>query len=140
MANKKKIREIMTSEPVIVPRNETLYGAARAMKDNDIGAVLVEDGAGGTCGIVTDRDLVVRGLAMNGDSMTVGDVCTTNLFSLSPDQDIDNAVKLMAEHSVRRVPVMDGKKAVGIVSLGDLACIKDDKSVLAGISAASANN
>jgi CBS domain-containing protein len=134
------IRDIMTSQLVVLPRNETLREAARAMKDNEIGAVLVEDDDGGTCGIVTDRDLVVRGLAANGDSMTLADVCTTKLFALSPDQDVDNAVKLMAEHSVRRVPVMDGGRAVGIVSLGDLARIKDEKSVLAGISAASPNN
>jgi CBS domain-containing protein len=131
-----KIREVMTGPPVTVAPDMDLVGAARKMRDENIGAVLVTENDT-LRGVVTDRDLVVRGLAENGDpSVTVRSVCSGADVTVGPDDDVMAAVKLMREHSVRRVAVVDGGRPVGIVSLGDLAMERDENSALADISAA----
>jgi CBS domain-containing protein len=132
-----KLAEVMTRDPVVLPSDAGLDEAARAMKDADIGDVLVTaDGA--LCGIVTDRDLVVRGLA-DGKS-NLGEVCSRGLYTLSPDADVEEAVTVMREAAIRRIAVVDGNRAVGVVSLGDLALEEDPGSALADISAAQPNN
>ncbi len=132
-----KLAEVMTRDPVVLPSDAGLDEAARAMKDADIGDVLVT--ADGTlCGIVTDRDLVVRGLA-DGKS-NLGEVCSRGLYTLSPDADVEEAVTVMREAAIRRIAVVDGNRAVGVVSLGDLALEEDPGSALADISAAQPNN
>ncbi len=92
------------------------------------------------CGLVTDRDLVVKGLAegLDASSATIEEICSHNPVTLSSDQSVEDAVKMMREHDIRRLPVVDGGDLVGIVSLGDLAIEKDPKSVLADISKAPA--
>jgi CBS domain-containing protein len=74
------------------------------------------------------------------NSTTVGDVATTDLHTLSPDDSVEDAIALVREHNVRRVPVVEGAKPVGIVSIGDLALERDKDSALADMSAAPANN
>lgn len=134
------VREIMTSNPAILMANATIREAAQTMRDRGIGDVIVQkDGA--FCGIVTDRDIVVRALAQGKDPATtkLESICSKELTSVSPDSSDEDAVRLMREKAIRRLPVTDGRKVIGIVSLGDLAVEKDPRSVLGQISAAPAN-
>lgn len=135
-----RIREVMTAEPTVLDARSSLTDAARAMRDGDYGDVLVSKD-GELCGIVTDRDIVVRGVAEITDisSAKLGDVCTTGLTTLAPDDSVDEAVRLMRERSLRRLPIVENGKPVGIVSLGDLAVERDPDSALADISAAPPN-
>ncbi len=134
------IRDVMTSRPRMLSATATLAEAARIMRQDDIGDVLVEDN-GRTIGIVTDRDIVVRCIAAgrNPNETPLREVCSTNLLALKPDDSVDEAVRLMRERAVRRIPVMENGKPVGIVSLGDLAVERDQKSVLGQVSAAPPN-
>lgn len=131
------VRELMKTNLTQLDAGATALDAARCMRDADIGDVLVTEN-GKLRGIVTDRDLVVRCLAEQGSTdIKVGELCSTDLVTLTPDDEIDKAVRLMSEKAIRRLPVVDGEKAVGIVSLGDLAVARDRESALGQISAAS---
>jgi CBS domain-containing protein len=135
------IREVMTSDPRTVPTDATLEDAAREMGRDDIGAVLVED-HGSLAGILTDRDIVVRAIAEHRDpsSTKVGDVATRDVTALTPDQTVDDAIKIVREKNVRRIPVVQDGRPAGIVSIGDLAIERDTGSALADISSEPANN
>jgi len=132
----------MTKGVTCVGRDASLREVAQLMRDKKIGDVLVTDDKGKLCGIVTDRDVVVRAIAEGKDvqSTKVDDVCSGQLATLAPSASIDDAVKMMREKAVRRVPVVRDDVPVGIVSIGDLAVEKDPQSALADISAASPNN
>ncbi len=135
------IREIMPKgPPVYVKPSEPLSSAAKKMKNNGIGGVLVMDGDK-LCGIVTDRDIVVRAIAegKNPDTTKVGDVCSPNLTTLSPEDKVEDAIQLMRAKAIRRIPIVKDGKAVGVLSIGDLALERDPNSALADISSASAN-
>ena len=134
------VRDVMTTHPVALPATSSLIEAARAMRDDDIGDVLVVEN-GRVCGIVTDRDITVRGVAEghNLSSLTLGDICSRHLTTLSPTDSVDDAVLLMREKALRRLPVVEGGHPVGIVSLGDLAITQDPNSTLGTISVAPAN-
>jgi CBS domain-containing protein len=134
------VRDIMTPEPIALASDASLREAANAMSSEDVGAVLVEKG-GKVTGIVSDRDIVVRAVAQGKDleSTKISDICSADLATLAPDDSIDDAVRLMRERAVRRVPVVENGVAVGIVSLGDLALERDAKSVLGQISRATPN-
>ncbi len=140
MATAEKIGDVMTRDPQVCDETTTLVAAASMMRDHDIGDVLVESD-GSVCGVVTDRDIVVRAVAEGADpvKMTLGDVCSRQVTSLSPDDSVTDAVQIMREKAIRRLPVMEDGHAVGIVSIGDLALRRDRDSALAGISAAPAN-
>ena len=134
------VREVMTENPVTLQASTTLVEAARRMRDDDIGDVLVmKDGE--LCGIVTDRDITVRATAEGKDAnrVTLSEICSQELVTIPPDHPISEAVSLMRKRALRRLPVVDGKKPIGIVSIGDLAVERDPKSVLASISAAEPN-
>jgi CBS domain-containing protein len=135
------IREVMTPNPVAMSAGSTVTDAARAMRDNDIGDVVVLDSNENVCGIVTDRDIAVRAVAEghNPAEVELKDICSRALVSLGPASSVDDAVRLMREQALRRLPVVDAGKAVGIVSLGDLAMERDPESALAEISAAPSN-
>ncbi|POX54467.1 CBS domain-containing protein [Streptomyces sp. Ru71] len=134
------VRDIMTADPVTVEPQASVTSVARLMRDQDLGAVLVTDGDD-LRGLVTDRDLVVRALAEGGDpeQTTVARACSDDLVTVGPDDELNVAVQVMREHSVRRVPVVDHGHPVGIVSLGDLAMERDPDSALGDISAARPN-
>jgi CBS domain-containing protein len=134
------IREIMTSDPVTVDPQTPIVEVARRMREEHIGDVLVAEGDH-LRGVVTDRDLVVRVLAEgeNISGKTVQEAVSGDLVSVSPDDDVDRAVQLMRERSVRRLPVVEGDHPVGIVSLGDLAVERDPGSALGDISRAKPN-
>lgn len=130
------VREVMTADPVVLETTATASEAARRMRDEDIGDVLVTDGAT-LRGIVTDRDLTTRVLAADrdGSSVTLGDVVTTGLEAVEPDADVSEVIERMRRAAVRRVPVVENNAPVGILSIGDLAVQFDEDSVLADLSA-----
>ena len=134
-----KVREVMTKDPVVLEQSTSLVEGARTMRERDIGAVIVF-ASGRLVGVATDRDIVIRGVAEgNIGGMTLGDVCSRELHTISPDEPIERAVQLMREHSVRRLPVVEGGRPIGILSLGDLAVEKDPGSALGDISSAAPN-
>jgi CBS domain-containing protein len=135
------IREVMTTDPQCVSGDTPVADAAKLMRDQDFGGVLCLDGDK-ISGFLTDRDIAVRVVAEGKDptSTTVGDVATTDLHTLSPDDSVEDAIELVRKHNVRRVPVVEGAKPVGIVSIGDLAVERDKDSALADMSAEPANN
>ncbi len=137
-----RIAEVMTPDPVAMTHDATLHAAAVAMRDRDIGDVVVTKSDGSVCGIITDRDIVVRAIAEGIDpfSSTLEDVCRDDLVTVAPDDAIAAAVKTMEEHAIRRLPVMDDGTLVGIVTIGDLAIERDPGSALGEISAAPPNN
>ncbi|MFE9441853.1 CBS domain-containing protein [Streptomyces sp. NPDC006602] len=134
------VSDIMTSAPVTVEPQTSVTAVARIMRDQDLGAVIVTDGDE-LRGLVTDRDLVVRSLAEGGDpeQTTVAQACSDDLVTLTPEDDVIRAVELMREHAVRRLPVVEGGRPVGIVALADLAMERDPDSALGDISAARPN-
>jgi CBS domain-containing protein len=136
------VQDVMTTNVVYLPSETTLAEAARTMREQDIGDVVVADGAALT-GLVTDRDIVVRAVAERFDpaSTTIGEIVSKDLVTVRPDDSVQAAALLMRDNAVRRVLVCDDEKGlVGIVSIGDLAEQIDPESVLGGISKASPNN
>lgn len=136
----RQIRDVMTAKPKTLSASATLAEAARIMRQEDIGDVLVVD-EGKPCGIVTDRDIVVRGIAAGKDpnQTQVKEIASKDVVTLKPDASVDEAIRIMRERAIRRIPVMEGGKPIGIVSLGDLAVERDQKSVLGQVSAAPPN-
>ena len=120
------IREVMTPNPRSVSPNDSIQNAACIMRDEDAGAVPVVDN-GRAIGIVTDRDIVVRVVAEGGQlNGPVRDIVTSALVSATPDMSTREAAELMSEHQIRRLPVVENDRLVGIVSIGDLA-VKEGK-------------
>ena len=115
------IRDVMTPNPRTVAPDDSIQSAARIMRDADTGAVpVVENGR--TLGIVTDRDIVVRAVAEDGQmSRPIREIVTNTVVCATPDMSTREASELMSEHQVRRLPVVDSGRLVGIVSIGDLA-------------------
>ncbi|MGW0809720.1 CBS domain-containing protein [Nonomuraea sp. NPDC002799] len=136
----KTVADVMTSHPATVEAGQPVSVAAALMRDNDAGAVIVNDN-GRMCGIITDRDITVRVVAGEKPPQTpVRDAYSPSVEAVGPDTSVDQAVQLMRSHAVRRLPVVEDGRAVGIVSLGDLAVERDPTSALADISAAEGNN
>ena len=134
------VRDLLKGDPVTVEASATVQDAAKLMDENDIGNVLVVEN-NEVQGIVTDRDIVVRVIAKgDGADASVREAATTDVETIEPDASIDDAIQKMEQGNVRRLPVVDDGKPVGVISLGDLAQAKDKDSALADISAASPNN
>ena len=122
------IKEVMTRDVRACEPNATVAQAAKVMAQEDVGPVpIVEDGR--LAGLVTDRDIVVRVVAEGRDpnATTVGEIASTELVTVSPDDDLDEALKLLAERQVRRLPVVEGDRLVGIVAQADIARLGKDK-------------
>ena len=126
-----KVRDVMTPGSIGVDYHQPIADAARAMRDWGVGAVLVvRDQV--LYGMVTDRDLVVRGVAESkGPDEPVGPLSSGDLIGVHADDDTATAARLMREHAVRRLPVFDDGQVAGVVSLGDLA-LEDDLALRAG--------
>ena len=136
------IRDVMTTNLTTLSPSATVMEAARVMRENGIGDVVVVDNGGDLWGIVTDRDIVVRALAAgcDPDHTSVGDICSREqLVTITPEESLGRAVRLMRDRAVRRLPVEEGGRVVGVVTLGDLAVDADRRSALADISAAPPN-
>ena len=135
------VRELMAEPVVTVTADATLTEAARMMRDADIGDVIVVKKTK-PVGMLTDRDIVVRGIAENRTpgTVTAGEICTTDVVSVAPDAEISQAIALMRRAAVRRLPVTEMGELVGVLSLGELAIERDETSVLADISSAEPNS
>jgi CBS domain-containing protein len=134
------ITHAMHTTPESLPSTSTVADAAQRMRDCDIGDVLVEEN-GRLTGIVTDRDLVVRALAEGrGATAKLSDVLSSDLICITTNDSAEDAIRIMREHALRRVPVVENDRPVGIVSLGDLAAERDPESVLGEISSAPPNH
>src|SRR6202008_1957757 len=120
------IREVMTPNPQCVTPGDSIQNAARIMRDCDTGAVPVVDN-GRPVGIVTDRDIVVRAVA-DGSQLNrpVRDIVTGSIVCATPEMSTHEAPDMMSEHQIRRLPVVENNRLLGIVSLGDLA-VKEGK-------------
>jgi CBS domain-containing protein len=117
-----KVREIMTVEPRCAAPDTTLEEIATLMKEEDVGVVpVVEDGE--VTGVVTDRDIVVRCIAAgkNPAECTAEDIMSEEVRSIEPNADLDDAANIMAEIQVRRLPVIEGGRLIGMITLGDIA-------------------
>lgn len=135
------VADVMTTNVIGLPTGASVSEAAELMRDNGIGDVIVLDD-GRVKGVITDRDLAIRVLAEHREpaNTTVADVCSADVVSVSPDAPVTEAVSLMRDRAVRRLPVIssDGQ-AQGMISIGDLAMTEDPTSALADISAAPPN-
>jgi CBS domain-containing protein len=134
------VRDVMTPLPRVLDISASVMDAAELMRDSDIGDVIVlEDRQ--LYGILTDRDIVVRVLAEGSDPATVrvGQVCSRELTTIPPTASVGDAVRLIREKAIRRLPVVEEGEVVGIVSLGDIAVARDRKSALGDVSAAPPN-
>ena len=120
------IRDVMTTNPRTVSPDDSIQRAACVMRDEDTGVVPVVDN-GRTVGVVTDRDIVVRAVASGGElNGPIRDIVSSNVVSVGPDMSTREAAELMSEHQIRRLPVVENERLVGIVSIGDLA-VKEGK-------------
>lgn len=129
-----KVRDLMTPGPIGVDYYQSVADAARTMRDWGVGAVLVVHDRT-LRGLVTDRDLVVRAVAESkGPDEPVGPLSSGDLIGVNADDDTAVAVRLMREHAVRRLPVIEDGQVAGLVSLGDLALQDDPASALAELS------
>lgn len=136
-----RVRDIMTTDPITLSADEPIRHAAELMRAHDVGDVLVlSDGE--LHGILTDRDIVVRAIAVDrGLDAPIGEVCSRNVATVRPDDSLDTARDRMRKRAVRRIPVVDEDgHPIGIVSLGDLAIERAPRSPLGRISAAPPNS
>ncbi|MEV0383597.1 CBS domain-containing protein [Nonomuraea sp. NPDC050643] len=133
------VADVMTAHPASVDIDQPVSVPAALMRDHGTGAVIVNEN-GRLHGIVTDRDIAVRVIAdERGPDTPVRVACSESVEVVCADTSIEQAVRIMRAHAVRRLPVVEDGRAIGIVSLGDLAMERDPGSALASISAAEAN-
>ena len=138
----KSVADAMTERPHTISRRATAVEAAKAMLDDDVGSLPVLDDDGFLAGIITDRDITVRVVAqgLDPDATRVSEAATLRPVTLTVDQTVEDAIRLVREQDVRRIIVLQGGRAAGIVSLGDLAIERDTDSALADIASEPANN
>lgn len=134
------VADIMTRNPSTIELERPVAEAAELMRDSNAGSIIALD-HGSVAGILTDRDIVVRILAEHQDpeQTPVRAACSGDIETVAPDTSLDQAVQLMRSKAIRRLPVVEGGNAVGILSLGDLAMEKDEQSALGDISSARSN-
>lgn len=124
----KSIRDTMTVDPRSITPNDQIVEAARLMRDENVGSLPVSD-EGRLVGMLTDRDIAVRVVAegKRPEATTVGEVFSRNPVAARPDQDLDEALQLMAQHQVRRLPVVEDDRLVGILAQADVALEEKEK-------------
>jgi CBS domain-containing protein len=122
------IRDLMTSNPATAQPSSTVAEVAQIMAQEDVGPVPIVDG-GRLVGLVTDRDLVIRVIAEGRDpsSTTIGEIASADLVTVQPDTNLSEALQLMAQNQVRRLPVVEGDQLVGIVAQADVARAADEE-------------
>ncbi len=123
------IRELMTTNPTTCETSSTITDVAKVMKDEDVGPVPVTEG-GRLVGIVTDRDIVVRVVAEGRDpsSTTIREIVSSDLATVQPDTSLEEALNLMAQRQVRRLPVVEGDRLVGVVAQADIALKENERA------------
>jgi CBS domain-containing protein len=127
MAN--SVRDAMTADPRSIGKSVSVVEAARLMREQDIGSLPITDDEQ-LVGMITDRDITMRVVAEAADpqATTVEDVYSRDLISVEPDNDLDEALRLMARHQVRRLPVVENGRLVGIVAQADIALRANETS------------
>ena len=117
-----KVRDIMTTSVMSLSVEDTVVNAASIMKENNIGSLPVCQGSN-VVGIITDRDITLKSVAsgVNSNSQTVREVMSSNPVVGSPDMSLDDASRIMSEQQIRRLPIVENQKLVGVIALGDLA-------------------
>lgn len=115
--------EIMHRGARWIPETETIEAAAQLMREQDVGALPISDSQERMCGILTDRDIVVGCVAQGGDpaTMTAGDLAKGTPRWVAADADIDEVLRQMEDYQIKRLPVIDDKRLVGMISEADLA-------------------
>lgn len=125
-----KIRDVMTRQPMWVEPSATIEEVARKLRSEDVGSLpVVENGS--LTGMLTDRDIALRVVAAgkSPSSTTAGEIASRDVISIDPDQTLDEAMRLMAQHQVRRLPVCEEDGTlVGIVAQADIALEADEQS------------
>lgn len=134
----KTVKEIMSTDCVTATTKDNIYELAVLMKQHDIGFIPVVEGKK-LIGVVTDRDLVVRGYAeKHSGSTSVSEVLTNDIKTITSATTVDDAAKLMANNQIRRLPVVDNGNLIGVVAIGDLAVreifVNEAGDALSGIS------
>jgi len=134
------VQDVMSRTPLVLSPDSTIADAAEYMRDGGIGDVLVVDGDQ-LVGMVTDRDIVVRAVAehCDPDTTSLSSICSDELLTVQPDDAVDTAERIMRDRAVRRMPVVEAGRPVGIISLSDLAGTIDSAGALRDISAAPPN-
>jgi CBS domain-containing protein len=124
----KSVHDAMTEDPRSIDQSASVVEAARLMRAEDIGSLPITDGDK-LVGMITDRDITTRVVADAADPQmtSVGDVYSRDLISVEPDEDLEDALRLMARHQVRRLPVVENGRLVGIVAQADIALREDEK-------------
>jgi CBS domain-containing protein len=126
----KKIHEVMTPAPETIQADRPASEAAKKMKEADAGMIpVMEDG--NLLGTVTDRDIALRVVAEDRDpqSTTVGEIASRDIVTVQPDEDLDDALQKMAKHQVRRLPVVEDGRLVGVVAQADVAREGNEQAV-----------
>jgi len=126
MAN--SVRDAMTEDPRSIGKSVSVVDAARLMREQDIGSLPITEGEK-LVGMITDRDITTRVVAEAADPKvtSVGDVYSRDLISVEPDEDLEEALRLMAHHQIRRLPVVENGRLVGIVAQADIALRLNEK-------------
>lgn len=137
----RNVREVMTSTPETVETTSGIRDAAKVLERADIGSVIVVDG-GQVRGILTDRDIALRVVAAGLDASTakVADAMTAAPETIAPTATVREAVSIMRQHDIRRLPVVEAGRAIGVVALADLATSSEMPNLLSDISSAPPNN
>ena len=122
------VRDAMTENPRSIGASASVVEAARLMRDEHIGSLPITDDEK-LVGMITDRDITTRVVAEAADpkATSVGDVYSQDLVSVEPDRDVEEAVQLMARHQVRRLPVVENGRLVGMVAQADIALKENEK-------------
>ena len=126
----KRIREVMTPSPETVEPGQPVAEAAKLMKQADVGMIpVVQEGQ--LSGTVTDRDIVLRVIAEGKSpaSTTVGEIASGEIVTVDPEQELEEALELMAKHQVRRLPVVENGRLIGVLAQADVAREGDEREV-----------
>jgi CBS domain-containing protein len=135
-----QVRDVMNTGVVSVQLHDMLADAARAMRENNIGDVVVQN-SDQLFGIITDRDIVVRGIAegFRAGITEVKDIASKHVVSIAPDDYVGDAMQIMKDKAIRRLPVVENGEVIGVISLGDAVLQEEPETAAADISAAPPN-
>lgn len=116
-----RVKELMTTSVTCVRPETSIYQVAKQMKQENIGSVPVCNDKGEALGIITDRDIVIRSVSSNNTEQTARDIMTKNLVLADPNMDTHEAALLFARYQVRRLPVVENNKIIGMLAMADIA-------------------
>ena len=121
------VKDIMTDPAVLIEENASVYDVANVMRQHNIGAVPVINATSNLVGMVTDRDIVVRNMARGLDpkSHSVSEIMTKDVSFVAPGVEIDEASRMMAREKVRRLPVVENDRVIGLIALGDISACQE---------------